>query len=125
MNSKVFMVLRILLGLFVLVFGLDKFFHFVPIDHSTMSEAAMGYMGGLASTKTTYLVGFVEILAGLSFLLNKYGALMALILMSVSVNAVLFHATLDPTTIYGALILLVLNIVVLIGYKDKYTALLS
>jgi len=125
MNSKVFMVLRILLGLFVLVFGLDKFFHFMPMDHSSMSEAAMGYMGGLASAKTTYLVAVVEILAGLSLLLNKYGALMALILMSVSVNAVLFHATLEPATIPGALILLVLNIVVLYGYKNKYKDLLN
>ncbi len=125
MNAKVFMVLRILLGLFVLIFGLDKFFHFVPMDNSAMSEAAMGYMGGLASTKTVYLVGFVEVLAGLSFLFNKFGALMALILMSVSVNAVLFHATLEPATIPGALILIVLNIVMLIGYKDKYKNLLK
>jgi len=125
MNSKVFMVLRILLGLFVLVFGLDKFLHFVPMDQSAMSEAAMGYMGGLANTKTDYLVGIVEVLAGLSFLFNKYGALMALILMSVSVNAVLFHATLEPATIPGALILIVLNIVMLIGYKDKYKDLLN
>lgn len=125
MNSKVFMVLRILLGLFVLVFGLDKFFHFMPMDYSSMSEAAMGYMGGLANAKTTYLVAVVEILAGLSFLLNKYGALMALILMSVSVNAVLFHATLDPANIYGAVILLILNIVMLFGYKSQYKDLLS
>jgi len=125
MNSKVFMVLRILLGLFVLIFGLDKFLHFVPIDHSTMSEAAMGYMEGLANTKTTVLVGIVEVLAGLALIFNKYGALMALILMSVSVNAVLFHAILEPATIPGALILLILNIAVLIGYKDKYSALLN
>lgn len=125
MNSKVFMVLRILLGLFVLVFGLDKFLHFVPMDNSAMSEAAMGYMGGLASTKTVYLVAIVEIVAGLSLILNKYGALMALILMSVSVNAVLFHATLEPGTIYGSLILIILNIAVLIGYKDKYASLLA
>ncbi|NND79586.1 MAG: DoxX family membrane protein [Maribacter sp.] len=125
MNSKVFMVLRILLGLFVLIFGLDKFLHFVPMDNSAMSEAAMGYMGGLASTKTDYLVGIVEVLAGLSFLFNKYGALMALILMSISVNAVLFHATLEPATIPGSLILIVLNIAMLIGYKDKYKDLLN
>jgi len=125
MNSKVFMVLRILLGLFILVFGLDKFLHFVPMDNSAMSEAAIGYMGGLASTKTTYLIGAVEVLAGLSFLFNKYGALMALILMSVSVNAVLFHATLEPATIAGALILIVLNVIMLIGYKDKYKDLLN
>ena len=125
MNSKVFMVLRILLGLFVLVFGLDKFFHFMPMDYSHMSEAAMGYMGGLAAAKTTYLVAVVEIAAGLALIFNKFGALMALILMSVSINAVLFHATLSPGDIYGAAILLVLNIAVLIGYKDKYSALMS
>lgn len=125
MNAKVFMVLRILLGLFILVFGLDKFFHFVPMDNSAMSEAAMGYMGGLESTKTTILVGIIEVLAGLSFLFNKYGALMALILMSISVNAVLFHATLEPATIPGSLILIVLNIIMLIGYKDKYRELLK
>ena len=124
MNKKVFMALRILLGLFILVFGLDKFLHFVPMDNSAMSEAAMGYMGGLASSMTVYLVGLVEVFAGLAFLFNKYGALMALILMSVSINAVLFHATLEPGTIPGALILLVLNVVMLIGYKDKYRDLL-
>ncbi|MBD0778205.1 DoxX family membrane protein [Maribacter sp. ANRC-HE7] len=125
MNPKVFMVLRILLGLFVLVFGLNKFFNFIPMDNSAMSEAAMGYMGGLASSKTVILVGVVEILAGLAFLLNKYGALMALILMSVSINAVLFHATLEPSTIMGSLILIVLNIAMLIGYKNKYRDLLN
>ncbi|UJH66535.1 DoxX family membrane protein [Allomuricauda sp. SCSIO 65647] len=125
MNSKVFMVVRILLGLFVLVFGLDKFFHFVPMDQSAMSEAAMGYMGGLAAAKTIYLVAIVEILAGLALLFNKYGALMALILMSVSVNAVLFHATLEPATIPGSLILIVLNVLVLFGYKAKYKDLLA
>lgn len=123
MNSKVFLILRILLGLFVLFFGLNKFFHFMPFGE--MSEAAGNYMAGLSATKTVYLIGIVEIIAGLSFIFNKFGALMALILMSVSVNAVLFHATLEPGSIPGALILLVLNIVVLIGYKSKYQDILK
>ena len=71
------------------------------------------------------LVALVEIIAGLSLILNKFGALLALVLMSVSVNAVLFHAVLDPGGIAGAAVLLVLNIAVLIGYKDKYEELLS
>ncbi|MFK5973284.1 MAG: DoxX family membrane protein [Flavobacteriaceae bacterium] len=125
MNSKVIMALRIFLGLFVLMFGFDKFFHFIPMDQSAMSEAAMGYMGGLAATKTLVLVGFIEISTGLSLLFNKYAALMLLILMSVSVNAVLFHATLEPETIPGSLIMLVLNLVLLYGYRDKYSALLQ
>lgn len=123
MNSKVFMVLRILLGLFVLVFGLNKFFHFIPMEAPTGDAGA--YFGALINSKTMILVALVEILAGLALIVNKFGALMALILMSVSVCAVLFHATLDPDNIAGAAVLLVLNIAILFGYKDKYVALLS
>ncbi len=123
MNSKVFMIIRILLGLFVLFFGLNKFFHFM--DMGPMSEAAGAYFGALASVKLITLVAIVEIVAGLALIFNKFGALLALILMSVSVNAVLFHATLEPGSIMGALMLLILNIIVLYGYKDKYKDLLS
>jgi len=123
MNSKVFMVVRILLGLFVLVFGLNKFFHFIPME-APMGDAG-AYFGALMSTNTLTLVAIVEILAGISLILNKYGALMALILMSVSINAVLFHAALDQGGIAGAAVLIILNVAVLFGYKDKYKDLLK
>jgi uncharacterized membrane protein YphA (DoxX/SURF4 family) len=124
MNSKVFMVIRILLGLFVLVFGLNKFLQFLPAPEG-MSESAGAYFGALMSAKVITLVAIVEIAAGIALIFNKFGALLALILMSVSVNAVLFHATLDPGNIVPAIALLVLNILVLYGYKDKYTDLLN
>jgi len=123
MNSKVFMVLRILLGIFVLVFGVNKFADFLPMPE--LSESAGAYFGALTSSKTMMLVGIVEIVAGLALILNKFGALMAIILMSISVNAVLFHAVLDPGGIGGAAVLLILNIAVLYGYKDKYKALFN
>ncbi|UOY05165.1 DoxX family membrane protein [Muricauda sp. SCSIO 64092] len=118
MNSKVFMVIRILLGLFVLVFGLNKFLNFLPAPEVTGDAGA--YFGALVSSKTITLVALVEVLAGLALLLNKFGALMALILMSVSVCAVLFHATLAPEGIGPALGLLIFNVLTLIGYKDRY-----
>ena len=123
MNSKVFMGVRILLGLFVLVFGLNKFFHFIPMEAPTGDAGA--YFGALMNTKTLTLVAVVEIVAGVSLIFNKFGALMTLILMSVSINAVLFHITLDPANMAGALVLLVLNIVALFGYKEHYQALLK
>ena len=123
MNSKVFMVLRILLGIFVLVFGINKFANFLPMPE--LAGDAGAYFGALANSKTLMLVGIVEIIAGLALLLNKYGALLALILMSISVNAFLFHAVLDPGGIGGAVVLLLLNIAVLIGYKNRYKDLLS
>lgn len=123
MNSKVFMVLRILLGLFVLVFGINKFAPFIPMD--APSGDAGAYFGALTNSKTLMLVAIVEILAGLALIFNKYGALWALILMSVSVNALLFHVTLDPGNSAGAVVLLLLNIAVLFGYKDKFKDLLA
>ncbi|WP_222984922.1 DoxX family membrane protein [Flagellimonas meishanensis] len=122
MNSKVFMVVRILLGLFVLIFGLNKFFHFIPMGE--MPEAVMGYFGALSSTHTLTLVALVEVLTGVALIFNKYGALMSLILMSVSVCAVLFHATMAPEGIGPALGLLILNVLALVGYKDRYKDLL-
>lgn len=123
MNAKVVLVLRIVFGLFLITFGLNKFLQFMPMGE--MGEAAGNFFGALMSTKTLMLVAIVEIAAGLSLLLNKYAALMMLILMSISINAVLFHATLEPGSIPGAIVLLVLNVVMLYAYKDKYKDLLN
>ncbi|UBZ15122.1 DoxX family membrane protein [Flagellimonas marinaquae] len=119
MNSKIFMVVRILLGLFVIIFGANKLYPFLPAPEE-MPEGMMAYFTGLTMSKTLILVGLVEVLAGISFILNKYGALMAIILMSVSVCAVLLHLTMAMESIAPALALLILNIVVLVGYKDRY-----
>ncbi|MEM6863773.1 MAG: DoxX family protein [Bacteroidota bacterium] len=122
MKSKIFLVVRLLFAIILLVFGINKFVEFLPPFE--LEGSALNYFTALAESKTLDLVGVVETVAGLSLLLNKYGALWAVIMMSVSVNAVLFHATLDPVNIGPALGLLILNIVVLVGYKDRYKDLL-
>jgi len=107
------------------VFGANKLYPggFIPMEVPTGD--ALAYFMALGSAKTLILVAIVEVAAGLSLLLNKCGALMSLILMSVSINAVLFHATLDSANIMGALVLLLLNVIVLYGYKDKYKDLMA
>jgi len=122
--NKALTVIRIIFGILLAVFGANKFFNFMPAPEE-MPEAVINYMTALMSTKTLGLVGAVELIAGLSFIFNKYGALMAIILMSVSINAVLFHVFLSPADIIGAIVLLALNIVMLYAYKDKYKNLLA
>jgi putative oxidoreductase len=124
MNSKVFLALRIIFGIFLLIFGSNKFLNFMPAPDD-MPEAVMTVFTALTSTKTIILVGAVEILSGLSLIFNKYGALMMIILMSVSVNAVLFHINVAPDTVAGAAVLLILNLVMLYGYRDAYKPLLK
>lgn len=124
MNSKVIMVIRIVFGILIAIFGANKFYPFMPAP-TEMPEGIMNYMSALMTTKTIYLVGAVELIAGLSLIFNKYTALMMIILMSVSVNAVLFHATMAPEGIGPALLLLILNVIMLFAYKDKYKDLLK
>lgn len=123
MNPTVFKIIRIVFGILLVVFGANKFLNFMPAPDE-IPEPVMNYMVALTSTKTLYLVGIVEIVAGLAFIFNKYGGLLAVILMSVSINAVLFHAFLSPSDIVGAIVLLILNIVMLFGYKEQYKEML-
>lgn len=124
MNTKIFTVLRIILALMLLVFGANKFFDFLPAPEGMSAEAG-AYFGALIAAKTLTLVAIVEIAAGLALLLNKYAALMSLILMSISINAVLFHLTLDMANIGPAALLLILNIAMLYHYKGNYKDILA
>lgn len=123
MQSKIFLIIRIFFGIFLLFFGFDHFFNYIPFPE--MAPEANEYFGTLLSTGAMQLVGIVEILAALAFIFNKFGGLMALILMSVSINAVLFHIALDPEKIWGALVLLSLNIAMLYLYRNQYRELLK
>lgn len=124
MSPTVFKVIRIIFGVLLVIFGANKFLNFMPAPDN-MPEPIINYMTALMSTKTMHLVGMVEVVAGFAFIINKFGGLLAIILMSVSINAVLFHAFLGPSDIIGALILLILNIVMLFGYKNQYKEMLK
>ena len=124
MNSKVFKIIRIVFGVLLLIFGSNKFLNFMPVPEN-MPDVVMNYMTALIATKTLPLIGIVEAAAGLAFIFNKFCALLAIILMSVSINAVLFHINIDEANSVGAIILLALNILMLFGYKDKYKDLLN
>ncbi len=123
MNSKVLLVLRIIFGLFLLFFGSNKLFHY--FDPPPPPEVAYGYWEAIAAAHTLTLVAVVEMAAGISLWLNKYASLMMIILMSVSVNAVLYHLAFDPSNLPMAGALLVLNIVMLYAYKDNYKGLFT
>ena len=125
MNARAIMVLRIVFGMLLVVVGSNKFFNFMTPPEVALPDAVLHYTKALMSTKTIELVGLVEVLAGFSLIINKYAGLMMIILMSVSINAVLFHMTLSPDDIYGALVLLVLNIAMLWVYRHQYKDLLK
>jgi len=123
MNSKVTMGIRILFGLFCLIFGLNKFIGFMPFppipgDGGTLMTiyATSGFMK---------IIGVLEIVFGLALLLGKFVPLALTILGAIMFNAFLFHALHDMGNIAGAVIGCIMSLVLVYAYKDRFSSLLS
>lgn len=123
MQKRVFLGIRTVTGLILLVFGSNKFLGFMEIQSGSLEMGAF-MMALFQSGYLMKLVAAVEVVAGLSFLANKYVALMAVVLMPVILNAFLAHLFLDPSGIGGAALLLVLTILIMIENKARYKELL-
>lgn len=117
-------IVRILLGLMLVIFGLNKFLQFMEMP--PMPEAAGEFMGALVkSGYVMVIVAVVEIIAGILILVNKFQALALVILFPVLLNAFLFHLFLDIKGIGGSAFAIVMNIFLLYANKEKYKELFS
>jgi putative oxidoreductase len=117
--KKAKLIVRILLGLMVLIFGLNKFLQFMPMP--PMPEEAAEFMGALV--KSGYLmqaVAIVEIVTGIMLLINRFQALALVILFPVLLNAFWFHLFLDPAGIGGAFIAMAMNHFLFFANKESY-----
>jgi hypothetical protein len=118
MNLNAEKVTRSLLALILIVFGLNKFLNFMPLP--PMPESAESFMGALMETGyIMVLVAAVEVISGIFLMINKYSALMLVLVFPVLLNAFLFHLFLDFKGIGGAL--LTLSLTVFLMYKSLNT----
>jgi len=122
MNSKLILILRIILGLLLVVFGANKFIGFIP-DFEFANPDAGAFFGALANSYVLKTVGLIEVIVGLLLILGK-AAPFALILMApISVNIILFHGTLDPANIGPGALVFIINAILIYAYWDSYKAL--
>lgn len=123
MNPKVTMGLRILFGVFCLIFGLNKFLGFLPMPEIPGDGGTL--MGIYATSGFMTIIGVLEILGGVALLLNKFVPLSLTFLVAIMFNAFLFHALHDIANIGGAVLGLVLGLLLVYANKDKFSELLS
>lgn len=89
------LILRVLLGLLFVVFGLNGFFHFMPMP--PMEGAAASFMGALAATGYMFpLIKGTEVVAGALILSGRATPLGLVLLAPVLVNILAFHLVLTP-----------------------------
>jgi putative oxidoreductase len=88
-------IVRLLLGLVFLVFGLNGFLHFIP--NMGMPAPAVSFFGALAATGYMLpLIFATQIIGGLLLLLGVFVPLALALLAPVVVNIFLFHLYLVP-----------------------------
>jgi len=120
--KKASTIISVILGLTLIIFGLNKFFNFMPVME--LSAPGLEFMG--AFVKVGYgmtIVAIIEILTGILIATNKFRALALVILFPIMLNALLFHMFLDPENILPAVLVVGMNLFLMYSSREKYSPL--
>lgn len=122
MNPKLTIILRLLLGLILLVFGANKFFQFIPAP--PMEGPPSDFFGALFATGYMIpLIAITEIVAGVLLLTNKWTGLALIFAAILSVNIILFHIMLAPASIAAGAVVAILTMVLIYANWKKFKTL--
>lgn len=125
MKKKIIFIVSLLFGLVFINAGLNKFLNYMPVPDD-LPENMVKLMNAFMEIGWLMpLVGFVEILGGLLFIIPKTRALGAIVIFPVMIGILLTHIISAPTGLPIALILLIINLWVLYENRDKYLPLIS
>lgn len=119
MNSMFTKIARIALGVVLVVFGANKFLHFIPMEAPT--GAAGEFMNSLGATGYIFpFVGVMEVIIGVMLLLKKWVAFALILLAPISANILLFHMFLDIPGISVAIVIVSINAVLIFKHWQQY-----
>jgi len=121
MNTLI-LVLRIVLGVILVVFGLNKFIDFMPAIEFSNPDAGILF-GALSASYILKTVGLIEVIVGLLLIINKAVPFALVVLAPISVNIILFHATLDLANIGPGVFVFLVNAFLMYKYWGKYKTL--
>ena len=109
---------RIVLGLPFLIFGLNNFFHFIPM------QPMPGDAGAFATIMATHgwliFHGLLYVIAGVLLIVGRYVPVALVILGPILVNILLFHFTLAPTGFAPGIICAVLELFLIYAYWPAF-----
>ena len=111
---------RIILGFIYLVFGLDYFLHFIPYQPNHTGAAAALKNGLMAPWYLYPMMKSIQILGGISLLINRYAPFSAVALFPISINVFLFHTLLVPSGWFMGVLLFVPNVFLGYAYRQYY-----
>ena len=122
--NKLPTIARLFLGLVFFVFGLNGFFHFLPMP--PLSGPAGEFMGALAATKYMFpLIKGTEVTAGVLLLSNRFVPLALTLLAPVVVNIVAFHGILVGSGLALPVLVLATGLYLAWSYRASFRGVLD
>lgn len=123
-SNSILTALRIALGLFLILYALNKFFQFVPTSYGQMNEEAEMFFDSVVLYLPALYI--FEILIGLLLLSNTWTKLIYIVLFPLSLSFMMFSIiNQDVGHMWPAVIVAVLNIVLLYSKREAYQILFS
>jgi putative oxidoreductase len=123
-SSIATVIFRSLLGLVFVVFGLNKFLHFIP--NPAEPPAAMDFFGALFRTGYFIpLLASTEIVSGALLLIGFLVPFALVLIAPVIVNIFMFHLFLSPSGLPVAVVLVALELALAWHHRRAYAALFS
>ncbi|AEU38688.1 hypothetical protein [Granulicella mallensis] len=103
------LIVRLLLGLVFVVFGLNGFLHFIPMPPPTGTAAQ--FLGAMFVSHYLVAVFLLQLIPGVLLLINRFVPLALTLLGPVIVNILLFHISMNPAGLPLPLVVTVLWLV--------------
>jgi len=120
MKNKILFVVSLLFGLMFINAGLNKFLNYMPMPKD-LPESMVKLMGAFMQISWLMpLVGLVEIVGGILFIIPRFRALGAIIILPVMIGILLVNIINAPSGLPLALVLFAINIWAIIDNKEKF-----
>jgi uncharacterized membrane protein YphA (DoxX/SURF4 family) len=116
-------IVRILLGLMFLVFGLNGFLNFMPQPKDIPPEI-MDVMGGLMKAGYMTVVSGAEVLIAVLLLTNRFVPLALALLAPIIVGIITFHIAMALATIGPGIVVLVMELYLAWVYRGAFRPML-
>jgi len=124
MGKGLTVVVRIILAVVLLFFGLNGFFQFMTLPPGP--EAAMNFLGALFVTGYMFpVINILFLISGLLLIFNRFVPLALVLITPITVNIILFHFFLNFSGGTFGFILALLNIYMLYVHWDSFKPLMK
>jgi len=117
---------RLLMGLPLLVFGLNGFLNFIPQPSTPLPEGALAFANALM--KSAYmlpLIGITHLTVGVCLLTNRFVPLALTLFAPFMVNSIAFHLFLEPSGLFMAGVFAALELYLAWSYRHAFRPMLA